>query len=168
MTEQAENQEAILERYADGPALLETAIAGLDESDLDLAQSDDSWSMRQIVHHVVDGDDIWQTAIKAALADGAGTFSLEWYWEKPQDEWVTIWHYAERNIEPSLELFRINRRNIVQLIRQIPDAWERRLFIHDPEGERMQLSLGTMVEMQADHVLGHIETIREIREMYGV
>ena len=45
MTEQERNPEAILACYAGGPAQLESAISGLKESELDLAQSSDSWSM---------------------------------------------------------------------------------------------------------------------------
>lgn len=168
MTEQERNPEAILARYADGPAQLERAISGLKESELDLAQSSNSWSIRQIVHHVADGDDIWKIAIKAALGNSSGTYSLLWYWDKPQDEWVESWDYVGRGIEPSLGLFRANRGHMVQLLQQIPDAWERHIFIQRPDGERRQTAMGYIVEMQADHVDGHIDDIRRIREVHGV
>lgn len=168
MTEQERNPETILARYADGPAQLESAISGLKESELDLAQSSDSWSIRQIVHHVADGDDIWKIAIKAALGNSSGTYSLLWYWDKPQDEWVESWDYASRGIESSLGLFRANRRHMVQLLQPIPDAWERHIFIQRPDGEKRQTTVGYIVEMQADHVQGHIDDIRRIREVHGV
>ncbi len=66
----------ILARYADGPTLLDSALAGLSETDLDLALSADSWSIRQIVHHLADGDDIWKICIKAALGNSDGTFIM--------------------------------------------------------------------------------------------
>jgi hypothetical protein len=162
MTEQTHDPEAILARYADGPAQLEAAIAGLTEEELDLAQSADTWTIRQIVHHVVDGDDIWKIGIKAALGNSSGTFTLQWYWDRPQDEWVESWDYAGRDIEPSLALFRANRRHILQLLSQIPDAWERHIFIQWPDEQQAQISVGYIVEMQADHVRGHINDIRLI------
>lgn len=168
MTEQERSPEEILTRYADGSAQLESAISGLKESELDLAQSSDSWSIRQIVHHVADGDDIWKIAIEAALGNSSGTYSLLWYWDKPQDEWVESWDYAGRGIESSLGLFRANRRRMVQLLQQIPDAWERHIFIQQPDGERRQTAVRYIVEMQANHVQGHIEDIRRIREVHGV
>ena len=70
MTEQA------LARYASGPDQLEAAIAGLAPADLDLALDDDSWTIRQIVQHVVDGDDLWRIGIKAALGDTMSAFDL--------------------------------------------------------------------------------------------
>ena len=58
MTEQTTSLEVILNLYADGPAKLEAALAGLSEPDLDLALTSDSWTIRQIVHHIADGDDL--------------------------------------------------------------------------------------------------------------
>ena len=68
MSEQTCDPDTILARYADGPAQLEAAIAGLSEEELDLAQTADTWTIRQIVHHVVDGDDIWVCASRTTTA----------------------------------------------------------------------------------------------------
>ena len=168
MSEQTRDPDTILARYADGPAQLEAAIAGLTEADLDVAQTADTWTIRQLVHHVVDGDDIWKIGIKAALGNSTGTFTLQWYWDRPQDEWVESWCYAGRAIEPSLALFRANRRYIVQLLNQIPDAWERHISIKWPDGQVAQITVGYIVEMQAQHVVHHINDIRMIRQSHGV
>jgi uncharacterized damage-inducible protein DinB len=168
MAEQTRYPDAIIAQYAGGPAQLEAAIAGLSEAELNLAQSADTWTIRQLVHHVVDGDDIWKMATKAALGNSSNPFSLQWYWDRPQNEWVASWDYAGRDLEPSLALFRANHRHILQLLRQIPDAWERRLSIKSPEGQEVQISVGYIVEMQTDHVLGHIDDIRTIRQTHGV
>ena len=102
MTEPTSDPGTLLAHYADGPARLEADIAGLTETGLDLAQSAETWTIRQIVHHAVYGDDLWQACTKAALASGDGTFSLQWYWDIPQNRWVEIWDYAGRLVEPSL------------------------------------------------------------------
>jgi len=114
MATQAKLSTTILAQYAEGPALLESALAGLTESDLDLALSVDSWSIRQIVHHIADGDDIWKTCIKAALGNSDGLFTLQWYWDKPQMVWSENWTYASRGIESSLALLCANRRHIME------------------------------------------------------
>jgi len=168
VTEQTHDPDAVIARYADGPAQLEAAIAGLTETELNLAQSADTWTIRQIVHHVVDGDDIWKIGIKAALGNSSGTFTLQWYWDKPQDEWVESWDYAGRALEPSLALFRANRRHILQLLSQIPDAWERHISIKWPDRQVAQITIGNIVEMQADHVALHVNDIRMIRQSHGV
>lgn len=166
MTEQAYNPSATLALYADGPAQLETALMGLTESDLDLAQTSDSWTIRQIVHHLADGDDLWKTCIKAALGNSEGLFSLQWYWDKPQIEWAENWKYADRRIESSLALLRANRQHIVELVHQTPGAWEKSIRLKWPEGEEERITIGEVLEMQASHVVGHIDDIRMIRQRH--
>jgi uncharacterized damage-inducible protein DinB len=168
MTEQSHDPETIIARYAEGPTQLKAAIAGLSESELDVAHSADTWTIRQIVHHIADGDDIWKIAIKAALGNSSGAFSLSWYWDKPQDEWVESWHYAGRTIELSLALFDANRRHIVQLLQHIPDAWGRHIFIRWPDGENVQTTVVYIVGMQANHVSDHINDIRMIRQTHNI
>ena len=51
MTEQAFGPSATLALYAHGPAQLDAVLMGLTESDLNLAQTSDAWTIRQIVHH---------------------------------------------------------------------------------------------------------------------
>jgi uncharacterized damage-inducible protein DinB len=164
MTEQADNPSATLALYADGPAQLEAALTGLTESDLNLAQTSDSWTIRQIVHHLADGDDIWKTCIKAALGNSEGRFSLLWYWDKPQTEWAENWKYADRRIEPSLALLRANRYHIVELVQLTPDAWEKSIGLKWPDGEEERITIGEVLEMQASHVVGHINDIQLIRQ----
>jgi len=54
------------------------------------------------------------------------------------------------------------------LLNQIPDAWERYMVIRWPDGQKVQLTVGDIVEMQADHVRGHINDIRLIRQAYNL
>jgi hypothetical protein len=168
MTEQTRDPDALLARYADGPVQLEAALAGLGEADLDVAQTAGTWTIRQIVHHITDGDDLWKTCIKIALGNSSGLFSLRWYWDMPQDVWVERWDYAGRAIEPSLALFRVNRCHIVQLVQQMPDAWDRCARIVWPDGQEKSVSVGYVIEMQGDHAMGHIDNIRTIRQSHNL
>lgn len=168
MTEQSYDPAEIVARYADGPSQLEAAIAGLDEADLDLGPPDGGWTIRQIVHHVVDGDDLWKTCILAALGDSPGIFSLPWYWDLPQDRWAEIWLYASRPVEPSLARFRVNREHIVDLVKRIPGALECTILVRWPNGEEQQVPAGGILMMQADHVPGHVDDIQKIRQAHSL
>ena len=168
MDEVKSDRNAIITSYAGGPYLLETAIAGLSAAELDIAESDGRWTIRQIVHHVVDGDDIWKSFIKQAIGNPGSKFNLQWYWELPQDEWVVRWGYASRTIEPSLALFLANRVHIVQLLQEIPPAWEKTLLIKWPNGDEQEVSVAWVVEMQAQHVLGHVEDIRRALKAHRI
>lgn len=167
MPEAAEDPRTTLACYADGPAQLEAALAGLTEAGLDLGLPEGGWTIRQIVHHIADGDDLWGTCVKMALGCETG-FSLQWYWTKEQDEWAELWHYADRDLEPSLALFRANRAHVIQLVEQVPGAWSCHMRIQMPDGCEEWVAVGDIVAMQARHVLGHVGDIRRIRETHHV
>jgi uncharacterized damage-inducible protein DinB len=165
MTKRADDALATLIRYAEGPAQLAVALAELREADLNLGPAEGGWTIRQIVHHVADGDDLWGTCVKMALGSQTG-FSLQWYWAKSQDEWARIWHYADRDAELSWDLFRANRTHIVQLVERVPDAWTRRMVIEMHDGSERSITVGEIIAMQARHTLGHVVDIRKIRKTH--
>ncbi len=167
MTDQTNHMDAILARYQSGPALLKDAVNHLTETQLDLTPTAASWSIRQIAHHIVDGDDMWRVAIKAALGNSQAVLGFSWYWDKPQDEWAKCWNYVGRALEPSLILFSANRRYVEQLISQIPDAWNRSIWIKWPTKQE-QITVGAIVEMQARHAIHHIDDILAIRREHGL
>jgi hypothetical protein len=168
MNEQGDSQGKIIAGYRNGPDRLKTAIAGLSENDLDIPSSEGGWSIRKIVHHLADGDDIWKAFIKQAIGNPGGEFKLQWYWEVPQDEWAECWDYENRAIGPSLAMFRASRDHVAQLLEQIPDVGEKYLRIRWPNGEEEDVRVSWVVEMQTQHVEGHVEDIDRIRETYDI
>ncbi len=149
--------------YVDGPLQLRRALAGLREAQLDTAQTSQTWTIRQIAHHIVDGDDLWKMVLKAALGSADATIGLPWYWDTPQDQWARDWNYAGRALEPSLALFEANRRHVQQLIEGIPGAWERSIGIAWPHSEPGRITVGEIVAMQVGHARGHVAEIEAIR-----
>ncbi len=168
MTVRSDRQKKILTEFREGPNLLEAAIAGLSEAELDIATHEDGWSIWKIVHHIVDGDDLWKSFIKQAIGNSGGAFSLEWYWQMPQDEWAEQWAYEKRSIAPSLTMFRANRNHIMQLLEHTSGAWEKSLVIRWPRGEEQAVSVGWVVEIQTQHILGHVNAIGRIRKVHGI
>ncbi len=162
-----DDQDSVLARYMEGPVLLERALAGIQDSDLDAPPSQGSWTIRQILHHIVDGDDLWKTCIKIALGNEQAVFSLEWYWALPQEDWAKRWAYERRSLDVSLALLKANRRHIAQLLEQVPDGWYRSVGFRKSNGETERLPVGTVVEMQADHVVHHVKRIQAMRSESG-
>jgi hypothetical protein len=168
MTQPTETQEHILNRYAAGPDLLQSAIEGLEGARLDLTLSPDGWSIRQLIHHIADGDYLWKEFLLRAAGDPERVFSLEWYWYLPQDEWVKRWSYATRDVSHSIALLNANRQHTLDLLKQIPWLWEKCMLIPNRQGGQDSVTVGEVVEMQARHVQGHVEDIRQIRLAHGV
>jgi uncharacterized damage-inducible protein DinB len=152
----------------EGPPLLERALAGLQDADLDKPPAQGGWTIRQVVHHVVDGDDLWKTCVKVALGNEQAEFTLAWYWVLPQEVWADRWAYAHRSVDVSLALLKANRDHILQLLRQMPDGWSRSVGIRKSDGKIERVTVGAVVEMQADHVAHHVKRILAIRTEIGV
>jgi hypothetical protein len=168
VTQQSRNRDHVLDLYLKGPTLLEEAVQGLTDAELDRSLGSDTWSIRQYAHHVVDGDDIWRTAIRAALGQVQRVFDLQWYWDIAQNTWAERWAYAGRDLEPSLALLHAGRRYVAGLLGSIPGAWERSLTIRWPNGQDQEVTVGEILEVQSDHVLTHITDIRTIQETHGL
>jgi len=158
------DKDTILARFKEGPAQLEHILEGLTEVDLDYIPARGGWTIRQIVHHIADGDDIWKLGIKMALGIEQVEFMLNWYSAIPQTDWANSWVYSNRSVKISLVLLNAIRSHILELLDQIPDAWDKTIKFRNPDGEFEYTTVGFVVEMQADHVFHHIKRIHEIRQ----
>nr|CAP48230.1 putative integron gene cassette protein [uncultured bacterium] len=156
-------RESMIARHMDGPALLERAIAGLRDAELDASPSKNGWTIRQIVHHIVDGDDLWKSCIKAALGNTPGELTLEWYWCQPQEIWAERWAYEYRSVDVSLALLKANRAHVSQLLEQVPDGWSRSVEVRKRDGEIVRLSVEAVIAMHVDHLEHHVSRITAIR-----
>ena len=158
--------EPISSAYLAGAIQLRSAVADLSPDALDFSLNKDSWSIRQIVHHVADGDALWAVCVKAALGPNPQPFDLYWYWQIEQDEWTRHWAYADRPIESSLALLQFSRQHIVELLAAIPDALNRSVSYQFPGRPMREITIGRVLEMQSNHVAEHVDEILKIRRLY--
>lgn len=156
------DKDSVIALFIEGPRLLEKAFAGLKDGDLDTATRKGGWTIRQIVHHLVDGDDVWKACIKQALGSDGSEFSLDWYRVQSQEAWADRWAYADRPIDVSLALLKAIRNHVVQLIEHVPDAWNKAVKFRDPNGEIEIVPVGFIIEMQANHVVHHLKQIEAV------
>jgi hypothetical protein len=167
VTSQEQKEEKKLSRYAGGIEELDGVLEGLSESQLDLSRGEGKWTIRQVVHHIVDAEDIWKTCIKAALGNPGCTVDMNWYiidnkCAEPLD-------YAHRAITDAVELFRATRRHVVELVKYLPGAWGRSFTIirsDIPEGKTF--TVGQVIAFQILHLNMHIKQIQETREKHGI
>ncbi len=163
-----EDSEREILRYREGPELLEQAVIGLQDSQLDARPAGGGWSVREIVHHIADGDDIWKMGIKMAIGNEQAEFDLGWYSSLPQRTWGDRWAYSRRSIRASLSLLRASREHVVQLLASVPEVWSRPIVVRTPIAGIEHISVGWVIQMQADHVMHHLERIRAIIREVGV
>jgi hypothetical protein len=158
------SNEELLARYVAGPAELEAALAGLAEDDLDLCRAEGKWTIRQYVHHVVNGDDVMCTAIEAALGKPGCSYSFDWYDHQGWVERVT----ANSPLEPAMALLRANRAYVADLMQRVPDAWEQQAKVFYPWFDRWETqTVRQMVFHWVCHLPWHIPHIEETRQVCG-
>lgn len=165
--EAPEDRTGTIGRYRDGPVLLGQVVKDLTDADLDAVPAGGGWTIRQIVHHLADGDDIWKLCIKMAIGNEEAEFALAWYWALPQETWAERWVYARRSIDESLSLLRATRAHVVQLLERAPEAWNRAVVVRTRNGDVERVPVGFVVQMQGDHVYHHVERIRAILRERG-
>jgi|SRR5450759_1996389 len=149
--------------YLHGPDRLESAVAGLSGADLDLTRAPGEWTIRQIVHHVADGELQWAAPIKMALAEPGRIYAHNLM---DEDRWAEALDYAGRPIDPSLALFRALRAHVAQLVGRLPDSWER--YVSFGEDAEWKPSVAELIGIMSRHSLEHIEEILEDRRHHGL
>ncbi len=156
--------ESLLNKYLGLPDRLEAAIAGLSESQLDL--QGEGWSIRSCIHHLVEGELIWQVNLRAAAGSDGIEFPMGWYFSQPQEVWAKDWCYDRRPVAPSLDLYRASTRNLVEFLRLAPlEVWKRAGRVTWPgEFEERSLSVRDIVLIQIRHMDGHAADIQAVRE----
>ncbi len=158
--------EEILRQYAAGPDRLERALRGLSEPDLDMALEEGKWTIRQLIHHVVDADALAKTMVIAALGNSGCTYDQRWY--DTRNTFAETLDYANRPVAAAITVLRANRDHLNQLLRHLPDALDRSVIVKwekEPEGKEVTVSY--LVRGQTWHAQHHTDQIRQIRRARG-
>lgn len=167
MSEQTQTREEIIAQYAAGSEQLNNALEDLSESDFDVSRAEGKWTIRQIIHHIVDAEDIWETCLKAGMGNSGCIFDFSWY--IPDNKCAEPLDYANRPISLAVESFNATRRYIVELVKHLPDAWERYiLFTHGDIMKEKKFMIGDIIGWQIRHLQIHIDQVRETRKVNGI
>jgi hypothetical protein len=163
-----DSDQTLLNRYLQLPNRLEDAISGLSESQLDL-MLDTGWSIREYVHHTVEGEWIWQVNLRAILGRNGIEFPFTWYFGVTQDEWADCWLYGKRDTGPALTLFRGSTASLVEMLRNVPpEVWEHYGRVTWPGQEKEnRITVREIVLMHLRHMDQHTADIQAIRVQHG-
>jgi catechol 2,3-dioxygenase-like lactoylglutathione lyase family enzyme len=151
-----------LDLYLRGVDELEAAIAGLSDQDLDFSRRPGDWTIRQIVHHVADGETLFALAMKMALAEPGRTFL--WNWPNDNANYGRKLASDQRPIAPSIAFTRANRELIAQIAQHLPDTAERTVVGEDGQAR----SFDQMTQLCMRHCLEHVDDIHAIRKAHGL
>jgi uncharacterized damage-inducible protein DinB len=151
-------RQRLIDDLAGLPAVLEAAIAGLTDAQLDTPYRDGGWTVRQVVHHLADSH--INAFVRAKLIVTEDHPTLKPY---DQDRWAELTD-ARLPVAPSLAILRGLHERCVVLLRSLPQpAWSRTAY-HPEHGD---MSLDDLLELYARHGSTHAAQIKALRARAG-
>ena len=150
---------SLIEEYARGGPRLGEAIASLSREELNAFPVPGTWSIQQIVLHLLDSDLIGADRMKRVIAE-----------EQPnligfdESAFARNLFYADLDAGLACELFAGNRTLTVEILRRLPEAAFARTGVHN---ERGPLTLADLLEAYVGHLEHHLGFIRQKRALLG-
>jgi hypothetical protein len=148
----------LLERHSASLEVLEAALTGLGEAELDRSVAAGEWTVRQIIHHVADTEIIAGARLRMMLARDGVPFPTY-----DQAELARMADPGSRSVESSLALIRAAHQANIELLPALaPAAWSRSLE-HEETG---RYTVDDWLERRAAHLRGHAEQISAVRSSF--
>ena len=148
----AERRAALVAQYQAGPAVLEAAVEGLSDDELDHRPADGGWTPREVVHHVADSE--MTSAIRLRRLVAEDTPLIVGY---DGDEFARRLHYEDRSIDPALAAVTAARSTTLQILRGLTEAEWARTGTHSDSGP---YGVEIWLEIYAVHCDEHADQIR--------
>jgi hypothetical protein len=136
---------------------LRDAIAGLTAAQMQAFPVPGTWSIQQIVIHVVDSDIIAACRMKRIIA-----MELPLMIGYDETLFAKNLHYHEQSVEDALEMLRLSGRQLGRILRALPDSALERKGIHNEIGA---ITLGWYMQRIAGHTDHHLKFIQQKRKM---
>jgi uncharacterized damage-inducible protein DinB len=145
--------------YEAGGTKLRKAAAGLTREQLLAFPVPGTWSIQQIILHLADSDLIASDRMKRIIAMDDPPLAV---WD--ENGFVAKTHYHEMSAADAVDLFEINRRQTVRLLKLLPEATFARRGIHSEKGP---VTLADMVASYARHLEHHLSFLLKKRALLG-
>jgi hypothetical protein len=141
----------LVERYREGPTVVESVVAELTDEDLDRAPPEGGWSAREVVHHLADSEMTSAVRVRKLLAEDSPV--IQGY---DETEYARRLHYGDRPIGPSLAALRSSRESTASILDMLDEEDWARSGRHTESGA---YSVETWLEIYAAHAHDHARQI---------
>lgn len=155
----ADMRPQFIQQIAAAPERFRAAVHGLDDAQLDTPYRPGGWTIRQVVHHVVDSHVNSYIRFRLALTEDNPLI-------KPynQTAWAELPDARTAPVETSLQFLEALHCRWVALLNALPEAAFARTFRHPELGE---VRLDTNLALYAWHSRHHAAHITGLRERMG-
>lgn len=149
----------VLERYTQDPDKVRQAIQGLTPAQLQAFPVPGTWSIQQIVVHLLESDLIASHRMKRIIAEDNP--ALQAY---DETRFAQSLFYEHEPLDEVLTMFALNRAQTARILRRLPDEAFARRGTHNQRGE---LRLDQMVQDYVEHVDHHLKFVFQKRALLG-
>ena len=120
---------ALIERYAQGPAVLKAALAKVPREAVTWRPEPKQWSAHEIIVHCADSETNAHARLRFLLAEPRPV--IQGY---DQDRWAQALNYHSLPLEPALATVEAVRANTVPILKRMTDLDWRRIGQHTESG----------------------------------
>jgi DinB superfamily len=150
---------ALIQRYADGPALLEAAFARIPPAAHQWRPAPGKWSAHEVIVHCADSETNSHMRIRYLAAEAQPL--IVGY---DQDAWSTLLDYHAHPLEPAFATIRAVRANTVPLLRRLTEADWQKAGRHTEHGG--PYGAETWLEIYAEHLEIHSRQLERNRKAW--
>jgi hypothetical protein len=154
MTLTAGERALLVARYRSGASVFRETVADASEAELDVRPFAGEWTVREIVHHLCDGE--LSSAIRLRRLVAEDRPLLQGY---DEGEYARRLHYADRPVGPSIEAMAAARASTLDLLERLDEAEWARTGTHSEQGP---YSVEAWLRDYASHPHDHAEQARQV------
>lgn len=152
--------QALLEEYSRGAALLRDVIARTPANAWDATPIPGTWSIRQVLCHLADGEIVYADRMKRVIAEDNPTF-----FEADPDQFVPALFCETRDWEAEMSVIDATRCHMLPILRSCTDDDFRRGGVHSLDGP---MDLLTLLSRITGHIPHHLVFIEQKLRALGV
>ena len=149
----------LIDQFERGGDRVRAAVRGLERRDLLAFPVPGTWSIQQIVVHLLDSDLVAVHRMKRVAAEDVPLLLAY-----DETKFAQALFYDDQPVEKVLDLFDLNRRLFAPVLRRLPDEAFARFGVHNQRGK---VTLGEMVGDYVGHVEHHLTFVRKKRALLG-
>jgi hypothetical protein len=149
-----------VDAYAAGADAPARSIAGLSREDLLAHPVAGTWSIQELVLHLMDSDLVACDRMKRIAAETRPPLLIGY----DETAFSRNLSYADADAAMACEAFRLNRLMTAAMLRSLPGAAWEKWGVHN---ERGKLTLPQIVAGYIDHLEHHLRFLREKRRALG-
>jgi uncharacterized damage-inducible protein DinB len=150
----------IIDRYSAGGALLSYATSGLSREHETARVGPGTWSIAQLVAHLLDADLVIADRIKRVIAEDEPRLQAF-----DENRWIDRLDSQSMPVEEAVNLFAAQRHWMTRILRKCTEADFNRAGIHSDAGRK---SLADLVAGAVTHVDHHLRFLFAKRAALGV